>query len=148
MGFDCINSLSLPFYFLCRATVHSPVFSHFYIKKENSFCDILVAYTDDVVLFAIEERDKNEMTVSSPRVSQGHRHLHQRCNGKDKKIKKKKKKKTNKNTKKKKKTIRIYYFENEIPVWEIAVYLAVACGVYDGVFLCFLFSHEVSWMRS
>ena len=28
------------------------------------------------------------------------------------------------------------------------VHLAVACGVYDGVFLCCPFSHEVSWMRS
>ena len=34
------------------------------------------------------------------------------------------------------------------PVWEIAIHLAVACDVYDGVFLCYLFSHEVSWMRS
>ena len=25
------------------------------------------------------------------------------------------------------------------PVWEIAVHLAVACDVYDGVFLCCLF---------
>ena len=30
----------------------------------------------------------------------------------------------------------------------IAVYLAVAGGVYDGVFLCCPFSHEMSWMRS
>ena len=30
----------------------------------------------------------------------------------------------------------------------MAVYLAVACGVYGGVFLCCPFSHEVSWMRS
>ena len=35
-----------------------------------------------------------------------------------------------------------------IPVWEIAVHLAVACDVYDGVFLCCSFSHEVSWVRS
>ena len=34
------------------------------------------------------------------------------------------------------------------PVWEIAVHLAVACGVYGDVFLCCPFSHEVSWMRS
>ena len=27
-------------------------------------------------------------------------------------------------------------------------HLAVACDVYDGVFLCCPFSHEVSWMRS
>ena len=27
-------------------------------------------------------------------------------------------------------------------------HLAVACDVYDGVFLCCSFSHEVSWMRS
>ena len=33
-------------------------------------------------------------------------------------------------------------------VWEIAVHLAVACGVYGDVFLCCPFSHEVSWMRS
>ena len=26
--------------------------------------------------------------------------------------------------------------------------LAVACDVYDGVFLCCPFSHEMSWMRS
>ena len=31
---------------------------------------------------------------------------------------------------------------------EIAVHLAVACDVYDGVFLCCPFSHEMSWMRS
>ena len=41
--------------------------------------------------------------------------------------------------------INIYIY---IPVWEIAVHLAVACDVYDVVFLCFPFSHEVSWMRS
>ena len=29
-----------------------------------------------------------------------------------------------------------------------AVHLAVACDVYDGVFLCCPFSHEMSWMRS
>ena len=34
------------------------------------------------------------------------------------------------------------------PVWDIAVHLAVACGVYGDVFLCCPFSHEVSWMRS
>ena len=33
-------------------------------------------------------------------------------------------------------------------VWEIAVHLAVACDVYDGVFLCCPFPHEMSWMRS
>ena len=33
-------------------------------------------------------------------------------------------------------------------VWEIAVHLAVACDVYDGVFLCCPFSHGASWMRS
>ena len=31
---------------------------------------------------------------------------------------------------------------------ELAVHLAVAFDVYDGVFLCCPFSHEVSWMRS
>ena len=33
-------------------------------------------------------------------------------------------------------------------LWEIAVHLAVACDVFDGVFLCCPFSHEMSWMRS
>ena len=33
------------------------------------------------------------------------------------------------------------------PVWEIAVHLAVAGDVFDGVLLC-CFSHEMSWMRS
>ena len=28
-------------------------------------------------------------------------------------------------------------------VWEIAIHLAVACDVYNGVLLCCLFSHEV-----
>ena len=32
--------------------------------------------------------------------------------------------------------------------WEIAVHLAVACGVYGDVFLCCPLSHEVYWMRS
>ena len=31
---------------------------------------------------------------------------------------------------------------------KMAVYLAVAGDVFDGVFLCCPFSHEVSWMRS
>ena len=31
---------------------------------------------------------------------------------------------------------------------DIAVHLAVACDVYDGVFLCCPFSHEMSWRRS
>ena len=30
----------------------------------------------------------------------------------------------------------------------IAVHLAVACDVYDGVFLCCPVSHEMSWIRS
>ena len=30
----------------------------------------------------------------------------------------------------------------------VVVRLAVACDVCDGVFLCCLFFHEVSWMRS
>ena len=34
------------------------------------------------------------------------------------------------------------------PVWAVAVHLAVARVVYDGVFLCCPFSHEMSWMRS
>ena len=33
-------------------------------------------------------------------------------------------------------------------MWEIAVHLAVAGGVYDGVFLCYPLSHELSWMGS
>ena len=33
-------------------------------------------------------------------------------------------------------------------VWAVAVGLGVACDVYDGVFLCCPFSHEMSWMRS
>ena len=33
------------------------------------------------------------------------------------------------------------------PVWEIAVHLAVAGDIFDGVFLCYLFSHEMSLMR-
>ena len=41
-----------------------------------------------------------------------------------------------------------YWTSGWPPVWEIAVRLAVACDVYDGVFLCCPFSHEVSWMRS
>ena len=31
---------------------------------------------------------------------------------------------------------------------EIAVHLAVVCGVYGDVFLCCPFSHEVSWVRT
>ena len=33
-------------------------------------------------------------------------------------------------------------------LWEIAVHLTVVGLVYDGVFLCCLFSHEMFWMRS
>ena len=33
-------------------------------------------------------------------------------------------------------------------LWEIAVDLAVAGGVCDGVFLCCPFSHGMSWVRS
>ena len=33
-------------------------------------------------------------------------------------------------------------------VWEIAVHLTVGDDVYDGVFLCFSFSHKMSLMRS
>ena len=36
----------------------------------------------------------------------------------------------------------------ELLEWEIVAHLAVAGGVFDGVFLCCPFSHEVSWMRS
>ena len=32
------------------------------------------------------------------------------------------------------------------PVWEIAVHLAIASDVFDGVFLCCTFSHEMSWV--
>ena len=35
-----------------------------------------------------------------------------------------------------------------IHVWEIAVLLAVAGDVFNGVSLCCPFSHEMSWMRS
>ena len=34
------------------------------------------------------------------------------------------------------------------PVWDIAVHLAVVGDVFDGVFLCCPFSHEMSSMRS
>ena len=37
---------------------------------------------------------------------------------------------------------------DHLQVWEIAVHLAVAGDVFDGVFLCCPFSHEMSWMRS
>ena len=33
-------------------------------------------------------------------------------------------------------------------LWETAVHLAVAGGVFDGVFLCRPFSHWMSWMGS
>ena len=32
-------------------------------------------------------------------------------------------------------------------VWEIAVLLAVAGDVFDGIYVCCLFFHEMSWMR-
>ena len=38
--------------------------------------------------------------------------------------------------------------EQVTTVWEIAVHLPVAGDVFDGVFLCCPFSHEMSWMRS
>ena len=31
-------------------------------------------------------------------------------------------------------------------MWEIVFHLAVACDVYDSVFLCCPFSHEMSWI--
>ena len=34
------------------------------------------------------------------------------------------------------------------PVWKIVVHLDVAGDVFDGVFLCCTFSHEMSLMRS
>ena len=37
---------------------------------------------------------------------------------------------------------------NDRPVWEIAVHLAVAGDVFDGVFWCCPLSHEMSLMRS
>ena len=33
-------------------------------------------------------------------------------------------------------------------MWETAVHLAVAGDVFDGVFLCSPFSHQMPWMRS
>ena len=36
----------------------------------------------------------------------------------------------------------------KIDVWETAVHLAVAGGVFDGVFFCCPFSHWMSWMGS
>ena len=33
------------------------------------------------------------------------------------------------------------------PVWVTAIHLTVAGSVFDGVFLCFQFSHQMSWMR-
>ena len=41
-----------------------------------------------------------------------------------------------------------YYNTQWPPVWEIAVLLAVAGDVNDGVFLCCPFPHEMSLMRS
>ena len=35
-----------------------------------------------------------------------------------------------------------------VRVWEIAFHLAVAGDVFDALFLCCPFSHEMSWMRS
>ena len=37
---------------------------------------------------------------------------------------------------------------HQASVWEIAVHLAVASDVFDGVFLCCPFYNEMSWMRS
>ena len=33
------------------------------------------------------------------------------------------------------------------PVWEIAVHLAVAGDVFNGVFVCCPFFHKMSWMK-
>ena len=41
-----------------------------------------------------------------------------------------------------------YKASRRSPVWEIAVNLAVAGSVYDGVFECCPFSLEMSWMES
>ena len=40
------------------------------------------------------------------------------------------------------------YKDFRFPAWEIAVHLAVAGDVFDGVFLWCPFSREMSWMRS
>ena len=32
--------------------------------------------------------------------------------------------------------------------WQMAVHLAVAGDAFDGIFLCYPYSHEMSWMRS
>ena len=42
----------------------------------------------------------------------------------------------------------MFVVEPDRLVWGIAVHLAVVGDVYDGVFLCCPFSHEMSWMRS
>ena len=34
------------------------------------------------------------------------------------------------------------------PLWETAIHLAAAGDIFDCVFLCCPFSHEMSWMRS
>ena len=34
------------------------------------------------------------------------------------------------------------------PVWEIDVHVAVAGDVFDGIFLCCPFSHEMPWIGS
>ena len=40
------------------------------------------------------------------------------------------------------------YKDFRFPAWEIAVHLAVAGDVFDGVFLWCPFSREMFWMRS
>ena len=50
----------------------------------------------------------------------------------------------NKNVNKNSKSVTLTLITGMSP----AVHLAVACDVYDGVFLCCPFSHEVSWIRS
>ena len=42
----------------------------------------------------------------------------------------------------------IYILIVRPPMWKIAAHLAVAGDVFDGVFMCCSFSHEISWMRS
>ena len=45
---------------------------------------------------------------------------------------------------------KIYYTRDDFDfdIVNIAVHLAVAGDVFDGVFLCCPFSHEMSWVRS
>ena len=44
--------------------------------------------------------------------------------------------------------LKLAKFSDDGSVGKVAVHLAVAGDVFDGVFLCCPFSHEMSWMRS